>query len=120
MKGENLIQSKSYEFALRIIKLYRFLTEKKKEFVLSKQILKSGTSIRANVEEACGAQSRRDFINKIAIAYKEARETHYWLRLLRDSKFITEKQSSLILKDVEELIKILASIQITTKSKVSD
>jgi four helix bundle protein len=116
MKGNNLIQVKTYEFALRIIKLYRYLSEKKKEFVLSKQVLKSGTSIGANVEEAIGGQSKRDFLSKLAVAYKEARETHYWLRLLRDSKFITEKQASSILIDLEEILKILTSIQITTKN----
>jgi len=95
MKEDNVIQLKSYNFALRMVKLYRFLTEKKKEYVLSKQILKSGTSIGANVEEALGAQSKADFICKLAIAYKEARETHYWIRILRDSKYITEKTSFL-------------------------
>ena len=115
MKENNLIQVKTYEFAIRIIKLYRYLIDKKKEFVLSKQVLKSGTSIGANVEEAIGGQTKRDFIGKLAIAYKEARETHYWIRLLRDSKFITEKQASSILNDIEEILKILTTIQITTK-----
>ncbi len=115
MKEGNLIQVKTYLFALRIVKLYRYLADKKKEFVLSKQLLKSGTSIGANVEEAIGGQTKRDFISKISIAYKEARETHYWIRLLRDSKFITEKQAISILSDVEEILKILTSIQITTK-----
>jgi four helix bundle protein len=119
MKGENLIQVKTYAFALRIIKLYRYLVDKKKEFILSKQVLKSGTSIGANVEEAIGGQTKRDFICKITIAYKEAREAHYWLRLLRDSKFITEKQAASLLIDLEEILKILTSIQITTKKSPS-
>ena len=119
MKEDNVIQLKSYNFALRMVKLYRFLTEKKKEYVLSKQILKSGTSIGANVEEALGAQSKADFICKLAIAYKEARETHYWIRILRDSKYITEKQASSILKDIEDILNIIAKIQITSKKKLS-
>lgn len=115
MKEDNLIQKKSYEFALRIVKLYIYLSEKKKEFVLSKQILKSGTSIGANVEEALGAQSKADFICKLAIAYKEARETHYWIRILRDSNFINEKEAASIVKDIEQILRIIAKIQITLK-----
>ncbi|MFA6534270.1 MAG: four helix bundle protein [Patescibacteria group bacterium] len=113
---DNLIQTKSYGFALRIVKLYLFLVSKKKEFVLSKQILRCGTSIGANVEEAIGGQSRADFASKIAIAYKEARETHYWLRLLHDSKFLTSQQFSSLLADCEALIKIIGAIKKTTKS----
>jgi four helix bundle protein len=119
MKSDNQIQIKSYSFALRIVKLYRFLVEEKKEFVLSKQILRSGTSIGANVEEAIGGQTRADFIFKLAIAYKEARETHYWIRILHDSDYISEKQSKSILKDIEDIIKIIAKIQITAKKTSS-
>ncbi|MFA6533697.1 MAG: four helix bundle protein [Patescibacteria group bacterium] len=108
---DNPVQQKSYSFALRIINLYKFLVTKKKEFVLSKQILRCGTSIGANVEEAIGGQSRSDFIAKISIAYKEARETHYWLRLLHDSKFLTEKQFNSLINDCEALIKIIGKIQ---------
>lgn len=115
MKTDNQIQIKSYAFALRIVKLYRYLIEEKKEFVLSKQILRSGTSIGANVEEAIGGQTRADFICKLAIAYKEARETHYWIRILKDTEFISEKQSKSILNDIEDILKIIAKIQITTK-----
>ena len=78
----NVIKEKSYLFALKIIELYKYLCFKKKEYVLSKQILKSGTSIGANIEESIGGQSQRDFFAKMNIAYKEARETHYWLRLI--------------------------------------
>ena len=81
IKG-NVVATKSFEFAKRIYFLYKFLTEEKGEFILSKQILRSGTSIGANIEEAIGAQSKKDFLSQIAVAYKEARETHYWLRLL--------------------------------------
>ena len=83
MKEENIIQTKSYAFAVRIVRLHKHLINTKKEYVLSKQILRSGTSIGANVEEAIGGQSKADFIHKLAIAYKEARETSYWLRLLQ-------------------------------------
>ncbi len=85
---KNIVREKSYAFALRIIRLYKYLSSDKKEFILSKQILKSGTSSGAIVEEAIGAQSTKDFYSKLAIAYKETRETHYWLRLLRDSEYL--------------------------------
>lgn len=116
MKEENPIQTKSYAFALRIVKLYRFLCDEKKEFVLSKQIVRSGTSIGANVEEAIGGQSRKDFVSKMNIAYKEARETHYWLRLLRDSEILSADQTDSIIKECEELLKISGSIIKTTRS----
>ncbi|CAN5856227.1 four helix bundle protein [soil metagenome] len=116
MKTENLIQAKSYAFALRIVKLYRFLCDEKKEFVLSKQIVRSGTSIGANVEEAIGGQSRKDFLSKMNIAYKEARETHYWLRLLRDSVILSADQADSIINQCEELLKISGSIVKTTRS----
>jgi len=116
-KKNNPVQEKSYAFALKIIKLYRFLSEEKKEYVLSKQVLRSGTSIGANVEEAIGGQSNKDFAAKIGIAYKEARETHYWIRLLRDSDYLESKPASVILADCSELIRILGSIQMTMRKK---
>jgi four helix bundle protein len=85
---KSIVKEKSYNFALRIVKLYKHLIEVKKEFVLSKQLLRCGTSIGANVEEALGGQSDKDFIAKISIAYKESRETNYWLRLLKDSDYL--------------------------------
>ncbi|MBM3254572.1 MAG: four helix bundle protein [Candidatus Omnitrophica bacterium] len=115
MKQDNVIRDKSYAFALSIVKLYQFLINEKKEFVLSRQILRSGTSIGANVEEAIGGQSGRDFQSKMAIAYKEARETHYWIRLLKDSDYLNDEHSQPILSDCEELMKILGSIQKTMK-----
>jgi four helix bundle protein len=115
MKKDNVVRDKSYAFALRVVKLYQFLINEKKEFVLSRQILRSGTSIGANVEEAIGGQSGRDFQSKIAIAYKEARETHYWIRILKDSDYLTDEYSQSILSDCEELMKILGSIQKTMK-----
>jgi len=114
---ENVVQEKSYAFALRIVKLYRWLCEEKKEFVLSKQILRSGTSVGANVEEAIGGQSEKDFLSKMAIAYKEIRETHYWLRLLHDSNYIDENAFKSVIADCEELTKILGSITKTMKTK---
>lgn len=113
---ENPARDKSYEFALRIIKLYRYLLDEKREYVLSRQILRCGTSIGANVEEALGGQSRKDFLAKISIAYKEARETHYWLRLLRDSEFLDLGASRSLLDDCDELLKLLGSIQKTVKN----
>ncbi len=101
---ENTIQQKSHTFAIKIIELYKHLTAIKKEFVLSKQFLRSGTSIGANVEEAIGAQSKRDFISKISIAYKEARETKYWLSLLRESGYMSQKELLLIFESCEEIL----------------
>ena len=92
MKKDNIVQIKSYAFAIRIIKTYQFLCENKKEFVLSKQLLRCGTSVGANIEEAIGAQSDKDFYAKLTIAYKEARETHYWIRLLKDTDYLTEEE----------------------------
>lgn len=118
MKSGNVIRDKSYGFAIRIVNLYKYLVINKKEFVLSKQILRSGTSIGANVEEAIGAQSTNDFINKLSIAYKEARETIYWINLLKDTGYYIEAQDALsIFSDCEELCKIISKIQISSKNK---
>lgn len=118
MKEQNVLEEKSYQFAIRIVKLYQFLKDEKKEFTLSKQILRSGTSIGANVEEAVGAQSQKDFFMKLNIVYKETRETHYWLRILHDTNYIDEKQFQSIIKDCEELLKINGTIIKTMKSKL--
>jgi four helix bundle protein len=107
MKTENVIRNKSFEFALKIIDLFKYLQDEKKEFVLSKQILRSGTSVGANVEEAQAAQSKKDFFAKMSIATKEARETHYWLRLLKHGKFIIKND---LFEDCEEIIRLLTSI----------
>jgi four helix bundle protein len=88
MKKDNIIQQKSFAFAIRVVNLYKFLTNEKKEFVLSKQLLRSGTSIGANVEESIGGQSEKDFLSKLSIAYKEARETMYWLKLLLATDYL--------------------------------
>lgn len=116
MKENNIIQDKSFLFALRIIDAYKFLINKKKEFVLSKQILRSGTSVGANIEEAIGGQSKADFLSKLSIAYKEARETLYWLRLLKASEYLTTEMADSLIKDSEELCRIIAKIQLTIKN----
>jgi len=116
MKKDNVIQIKSYDFAVRIVKLYKHLSQEKKEFVLSKQLLRSGTSIGANIEEAIGGQSRKDFFAKLTIAYKEARESHYWIRLLKDTDFLSNKESKSLITDIEEILKIIGSIQKTIRN----
>lgn len=112
--AESIIRKKSFRFALEIIELYRNL-QTHKEYVLSKQQLRSGTSIGANVEEATAAQSRRDFVAKMAIASKEARETKYWLQLLQESQ-LTPVNLTHEISQADELIKILTSIIKTTKT----
>ncbi len=114
---ENIILSKTYDFALRIIELYKYLSKEEKEYTLSKQILKSGTSIGANSEEAAGSISKKDFRAKFFIAYKEARETHYWIRLLRDSGYINSKLASSLLKDLDEILRIIGAILKTVSGK---
>ena len=118
MKTENKILEMSFEFSLQIIALYKELVNNK-EYVLSKQLLRSGTSIGANVEEATAAQSRKDFIAKMAIASKEARETRYWLRLLEKSKLV-EIDYSPYLSNAEHIINILTKIVKTTQTTVSE
>lgn len=118
MNETNAIRDKSYAFALRVVRTYRYLIKEQHEFVLSKQLLRSGTSIGANVEEATGGQSDRDFAAKLAIAYKEARETGYWLRLLRDSDYLTPRQADSLLADNEEILRLLGSIPRTMRLKI--
>ena len=113
---ENVLKDKSYKFALRIVKLYKHLAEEKKEFVLSKQALRAGASIGANICEGNQAQSKPDFIHKLSIAHKESFETEYWLCLLRDAGYITEKQSESLLQDCKELQKILTTSIKTAKN----
>ena len=119
MKDGNIVQVKGYGFAVRVVRLYQHLSTEKREFVLSKQLLRSGTGIGANIEEAIGGQSRADFVSKIAIAYKEARESSYWLRLLRDTGYLSEDEFASIHSDAEELCRLLAAIQKTAKDKRS-
>lgn len=117
MRSDNIILEKTYAFAIRIVKTYKYLAEEKKEYVLSRQLLRSGTSIGANTEEAIGGQTEKDFYAKLNIVYKEARETHYWIRLLKDTNFFEENQAQSLLNDCEEILKITGSIFKTIKHK---
>ena len=115
--GKSIVADKSYAFAVRIVKMYQHLSADKKEFILSKQVLRSGTSVGANVQEATGGQSTSDFIHKLSIARKEVRETTYWLRLLHDTGYLEQKQFESIYADCQELGKILNSIILTSQGK---
>ena len=118
MKTDNIILTKSKTYALRIIKMYKYLCAEKKEFVMSKQILRSGTSIGANVREGSRGQSKSDFVAKMSIAQKEAEETCYWLELLYESGYISKKIFDSMYEDNLELIRILSSIIITTRQNL--
>jgi len=113
----NQISDKSYQFAVQIVKLYQWLCEEKREYHLSKQLLRSGTSIGANVEEGIGGISKRDFRAKMSISYKEARETKFWLRLLKDTGYLDDKSFKTHFKDCDELSRILYSIIKTSGPK---
>jgi len=119
MKKDNVILDKSFIFAVNIVKLYQYLCDNKKEYVLSKQLLRCGTSIGANVNEAQAAQSSNDFIAKISIASKEARECQYWLNLLLETGFLSlsEERTSIVQREITEIIKLLTSIVKTMQEK---
>ena len=114
----NIIRDKSFNFAVRVFKLYRFLCDNQKEYVLSKQLLRSGTSIGANIEEALQAQSKRDYLSKMNIALKEAYETLYWIRIFHATELLDDKQRDSIFADCNEIIKLLVSIVKTTKQNM--
>ncbi len=116
--GKSVLKDKSYAFALRIVKLQKYLANEQKEFVLSKQVLRSGTAIGALVREAEFGQSKTDFIHKLTIALKEANETDYWLSLLKDSGYITEKMYGSLAPDVNELLRLLIASVKTAKKIV--
>ena len=116
--SQYIVRDKSFSFALRIIKLSKYLNEQKKEYVLSKQLLRSGTAIGALIREAEHGESKADFIHKMAIAQKEANESEYWIELLFQSNYIEEVQCQSIFKDCEEIRKMLASIILTTKKNL--
>ena len=118
MKADNQIVLDSKAFAIRIIKLYKYLSEEKKEFVISKQILRSGTSIGANISESIFAQSRMDFVSKMSIALKEASETKFWLDLLMETEYITKMQYESIADDISKIIGTLVNIVNSTKNNV--
>ena len=109
------VEEKSFRFAIRIVNLYHFLRREKKEFVLSKQLMRSGTSIGANISESQQAQSRADFVAKLNIALKEAAETNYWLRLLHATDYLTEAEFHSVHHDCKELEKMLTAIIKTTR-----
>ena len=115
MKKENVILDKTFNFSLKIIELYKYLSNNK-EYIISKQLLRSGTSIGANVEESTAAQTKKDFITKMSIASKEARETRYWLRLLKKSQLVSGNYDE-YLNDIDEIIKISTSIVKTAQLK---
>ncbi|MCQ2089059.1 MAG: four helix bundle protein [Fibrobacter sp.] len=119
MKSDNLILDKSKAFAILIVHLYVYLTKEKQEYVLSKQVLRSGTSIGANVREAVQGQSKADFISKMSIALKEASETEYWLELLKETSFVDEERFNEVYKENESLVKILTKIIKTSKDSLS-
>jgi four helix bundle protein len=116
----NVVKEKSFAFAIRIVNLHRFLAAEKKEFVLSKQLLRSGTAIGALVREAEQAESKPDFVHKMAIALKEANETEYWLELLNETKYLETAAFVSVQKDVVELLKLLTSIINSTKQRIID
>lgn len=116
---ENIVKSKGFGFAVRVVKLYKFLCDEKKEFVLSKQLLRSGTSVGALVREAEHSESKADFVHKMAIAQKEMNETLYWLELLKETEYLTQQQFESINNDGVELIKRITSIIKTTKSNIN-
>lgn len=116
---ENVLRDKSYKFALRIVKLCQHLADERKEFVMSKQVLRSGTSIGVNIEEANQVQSKSDFVHKLSISQKESFETHYWIRLLRDSNFLAGKIADSLLEDCEEIQKLITFSIKTAKTNLA-
>ena len=116
MKKDNIVLNKSFRFAIRIIRLYQHLKDTKKEFVLSKQMLRSGTSVGANVREGNNAESKADFIHKMGIAQKETDETMYWLELLNETDYLTVTEFDSIYQDANELLKLIRSIILTAKT----
>ncbi|WP_440450399.1 four helix bundle protein [Ruminococcus bromii] len=114
---DNVIENKSFQFAIRIVRLYKFLCEEKKEYILSKQLLRAGTSIGANVTESQQAQSKPDFVSKVSIALKEASETKYWIKLLGATEYLSENQTKSILDDCVEIEKILVTILKSAKNQ---
>lgn len=114
---DNVIENKSFQFAIRIVRLYKFLCKEKKEYILSKQLLRAGTSIGANVTKSQQAQSKPDFVSKISIALKEASETKYWIKLLGATEYLSENQTKSILDDCVEIEKILVTILKSAKNQ---
>jgi four helix bundle protein len=116
---KSILKEKSFQFALRIIKLYKYLTDEKKEYIMSKQLLRSGTSVGANIREAQNAQSTSDFIHKLSISQKECDEVLYWLELLNQAEYLTEAKFNPIYSEANELLKMLRSAILTSKNNNS-
>ena len=118
---DNIIVQKTFDFAIRCINLYKHLCYNavNKEFVISEQLVRSGTSIGANMEEAIGGQSTADFVAKLSIAYKEARESRYWIRLLSKTNYINEQEYTSLMTDLDDIINIIAKIKLTTEKNNS-
>ena len=117
VQKDNILYDKSYAFSIRVVKLTQYLSNEKKEYILSKQVIRSGTAIGALVSESKFAQSTADFMNKLMIALKEANETQYWINLLYDTNYISEKMFNSLLSDIKELVSLLVSITKTIKNK---
>jgi len=115
---QSVVYEKAFDFAVKIINVYRNLVEQKREQVLSKQLLRAGTSIGANIREGLEGQSKKDFISKLSIALKEATETEYWIELLNETSYIDKKQAELLLKDIEEIIRMLNAIIKSSKQAI--
>lgn len=116
--NKNVLLKKSFSFAIRIVKLYQYLVDSKKEYILSKQLLRSGTAVGALVREAQNAESKNDFIHKLAIAQKECDETIYWLELLKETDYLSELEFESICVNAKELLKIIRSSILTTKQRI--
>lgn len=116
---ENIVKNKSFEFAIRVVKLYQFLCDQQKEFVLSKQLLRCGTSVGAMVREAEHAETKKDFIHKMAVAQKEINETMYWLELLHQTQYLNKEQFVSINNDALEIIRLITSIIKSAKAKIN-
>lgn len=117
---ENIVKNKSFEFAIRVVKLYQFLCDQQKEFVLSKQLLRSGTSVGAMVREVEHAETKKDFIHKMAIAQKEINETMYWLELLHKTQYLNNEHFESVNNDALEIIKLITSIIKTAKTNIKN
>ena len=114
---DNIIKNKSFDFALSIVQLYKYLIDEKKEYILSKQLLRSGTAIGALVRESEHSESKADFVHKLSIALKEANETEYWLELLNQSSYFDENGYNIISNDIKEILRLLISIIKSSKQK---
>ena len=118
--NDNILVDKSFKFAIRIVKLYKYLCDSKKEYVLSKQLLRSGTSIGANINEAQEAQSKNDFMSKLSISLKEARKSKYWIKLFKKTGYLSKSEANSIIEDLVEILKLLISIIKSTKQNIKE